>query len=192
MFVIVLLSLLNIAVVAATAGVVRCPLRSVPATDRVPSIVDSETKERLTSVAYSADEIVVIHDFSNAQYYGEVDLGMPPQRFEVIFDTGSSDLWVTSTKCMSVLCAPKDKYDSTKSKTYAANGTVFSIEYGSGPVSGFISSDTLHLSPDLVTVGQELGEVVNVTGLGIPFLLGNEKYLFNILYIVIDQIMVYL
>jgi len=113
---------------------------------------------------------IVINDYENAQYYGEIALGTPEQKFNVIFDTGSSDLWVASSNCDSS-CGRHAEYDSSKSSTYIQNGTVFDIMYGSGPVSGYQSIDNLNFG-GLVVQQQEFAEVTNAAGLGAAYKLG--------------------
>eukprot|EP00299_Pterocystis_sp_00344_P014525 c7202_g1_i1.p1 GENE.c7202_g1_i1~~c7202_g1_i1.p1 ORF type:complete len:400 (+),score=82.33 c7202_g1_i1:35-1201(+) len=116
--------------------------------------------------AVSADP-VVINDYQNAQYYGPVSVG--GQTFEVIFDTGSSNLWVPSSKCSN--CGSHPKYDESKSSTYVANGTKFDIQYGSGPVSGYVSQDSVKVGD--VTVHKQLfAEVTDVSGLGLAYSVG--------------------
>jgi len=66
--------------------------------------------------------------------------------FKVLFDTGSSDLWIPSRlsdpTCISCLTSPQ--YYSSRSSTYKQNGSDFEILYGDGSgVFGFFSSDTV-------------------------------------------------
>ncbi|KAG9459979.1 hypothetical protein H6P81_004487 [Aristolochia fimbriata] len=99
-------------------------------------------------------DVVALKDYLGAQYYGVIGIGTPPQNFTVIFDTGSSNLWVPSSKCyFSIPCYFHSRYKSGKSNSYTAIGDTCSITYGSGSIYGFFSQDSV-LVGDLVVKDQ--------------------------------------
>ncbi|KAJ4749404.1 Saposin-like aspartyl protease family protein [Rhynchospora pubera] len=110
-------------------------------------------------------DIVSLKNYMNAQYFGEIGIGTPAQKFTVIFDTGSSNLWVPSSKCyFSISCYFHSKYSSSKSSTYVENGTSASITYGTGAISGFFSQDSVTVG-DLVVKKQLFIEATKETSL---------------------------
>jgi len=109
---------------------------------------------------------IILNNYEDAQYYGPITIGTPPQTFQVVFDTGSSNLWIPSSKCpiTVVACDKHTKYHSGSSSTYVANGESFNITYGSGSMTGFLSQDTLHMA-GLSILKQIFTEATNLPGI---------------------------
>merc|ERR1719453_474905 len=161
------LTVVGISLCTFGSALVRFPLKKISDKEFVSGFLNNPKEPRYR---YTDSGSIVINDYENSQYYGQISLGTPAQDFEVIFDTGSADLWVASSNCDNS-CRGKAEYDSSESSTYVANGTVFHIEYGSGPVSGYESFDTLDFG-GLTIENQEFAEITDASGLGAAFIAG--------------------
>ena len=112
---------------------------------------------------------------------GKISIGTPGQMFLMDFDTGSSDLWVPSSRCKSS-CGKSsieifysisfrryldefNKYSSSNSSSYISNGKHFSITYGDETsASGFFSIDTVNVS-GIVVRNQTFAECTSLIGM---------------------------
>ena len=99
-----------------------------------------------------------LHNFRNTQYFGNINIGTPPQPFPVIFDTGSANLWVPGIDCFSGGCLAHPRFDRTKSSTFSTSGLPVWIKFGTGRISGTLSQDTVRFH-DLVIRDQAFLQV---------------------------------
>eukprot|EP00455_Lapot_gusevi_P050789 TRINITY_DN744_c0_g1_i2.p1 TRINITY_DN744_c0_g1~~TRINITY_DN744_c0_g1_i2.p1 ORF type:complete len:436 (+),score=163.20 TRINITY_DN744_c0_g1_i2:58-1365(+) len=88
-----------------------------------------------------------LEDIRNTEYIGEVSVGTPPQKFTVLFDTGSSNLWINSKKCPTDGCKSHPAFDRDASSTYKSLKLGMSVRYGSGSVYGSLGQDVFRIGP---------------------------------------------
>jgi len=152
-------------VIATAAGAAAGQVVNVPLTHKPKTMQQVKAAKvarmALRTTVNSTDSIpsLPLTDLQDAEYYGEVDIGSPPQKFQVIYDSGSSNLWVPNKDCDNCKKGTP-RYDSTKSKTFVQDGQKFQLAYGTGSCNGFISKDTVTLA-GLDITGASFGEVTH-------------------------------
>jgi len=94
---------------------------------------------------------------------GTIDVGTPGQEFDVIFDTGSSNLWINSIECVSEACMMHHRFDHERSRTFHSVGMDMSVRFGTGSIDGFLGQDTFTFGP-IKVIGQTFGQITEETG----------------------------
>ncbi|KAI3698146.1 hypothetical protein L6452_31258 [Arctium lappa] len=150
---------------ASTNVYVRIKLKKFHNTNRVVSrsqlSQSLRVRRQINQDGPHGSDTVMLKNYMDSQYYGEIGIGTPPQTFTVVFDTGSSNLWVPSSKCfLSMSCYIHSRYNSLESSTYKRNGKFVALMYGSGLVYGFFSKDDVKVG-DLVIKDQDFTEAIS-------------------------------
>ncbi|XP_060117795.1 pepsin A-like [Heteronotia binoei] len=92
-----------------------------------------------------------LENYMDIEYIGTIEIGTPPQQFVVLFDTGSSNLWVPSVYCSSEACSNHNRFNPQQSSTYQATSESLSVTYGTGSMTGFLAYDTVQVGSIEVT-----------------------------------------
>lgn len=99
----------------------------------------------------------------NANYYGSITMGTPPQKFSVVFDTGAGNLHLPSSKCKDYACLKHSRYvpadsetamqlqnkDSTEPLKPGTPRTLVTVHFGTGTLTGNFVQDTLCVGANL-------------------------------------------
>lgn len=168
-------------------------VRSIPSSSEpsVPVAVEEDRRLRGSSPSdFRKSESEAVNDYLNTQYYAEVKVGTPPQSFEVIYDTGSSNLWIP--KAQSVCTEPftlimpdfhkfppisfttvhKKGLITEESSTFKKTDENMSIRYGSGAVEGKFCTDTVTLAENLEVKNQYFAIVKDCDPMGLAYKMG--------------------
>jgi len=126
-----------------------------------------------------------LHNYQNVQYYADFTIG--GQEVSGIFDTGSFELLVRSSRC-SQCVHPTPPYDHLKSSTYEENGTMTKHVFGSGPCVSMMGYDSVSVGKTLKAEHQAFWEIVDhrisvldtakfaaIVGIGPNFAYGNSE-----------------
>lgn len=88
-------------------------------------------------------------------YFGDVTVGSPPQKFSVVYDTGSGNLIVPSDDCKDTACQKHRRFEQEKSSTFKelnCNGQALdhqhstdklTITFGTGQIGGKCVQDNI-------------------------------------------------
>jgi len=150
--------------VSAADAVISLPLTHKPKT--LSQLRAASQRRASLGLMPQSMPSVSLTDVFDEEYFGEVDIGTPPQKFTVIYDTGSSNLWVPSKACTN--CKKTGSlYDSSASSSYTKNGQSFALQYGTGSCNGFLSQDTVTVGGEAITnfsFGEVTTEAADVFG----------------------------
>ncbi|KAI0351375.1 acid protease [Trametes cingulata] len=83
---------------------------------------------------------------ADSSFYGSIAVGTPAISYNVILDTGSSDLWIAASDGVSTNQDGIPTFDSSASSTFTDLNTSFSINYGSGAARGTLGKDVVQFA----------------------------------------------
>ncbi|KAJ2378690.1 hypothetical protein H4S02_007297, partial [Coemansia sp. RSA 2611] len=101
-----------------------------------------------------SNNTAILTNVKDYYYYGYIGVGNPPQKFSVVFDTGSSNIWVPGEACASDACTEHRRFDHAASTTFQTGAQKIQIQYGTGFIAGDIGADTVQVAGSLVLHNQ--------------------------------------
>lgn len=148
----------------------------------------SSTLSRSSSTSSSAKSIATLASVAaqdiqlDSEYLSSISIGSNNNVLDVVFDTGSADLWMFSTDCVGC-SSGHDFYNPSLSTTFVNTTTPFALKYGDGSTtSGLLAFDTVTVAgapiqaqsidvPHTISASLQSNSMDGIMGLGFPNLM---------------------
>lgn len=108
--------------------------------------VDSAVKPSVSNA------VGIDQDGTDYSYFVEAAFGSEGKKMYMLVDTGASTTWVMGSGCTTSACTKHNTFGPNDSKTYKDTEEGYSVEYGSGEVSGHVVSDSISIAGLEVTM----------------------------------------
>ncbi|XP_057233382.1 pepsin A-like [Malurus melanocephalus] len=145
--------LLLLALVALAQGLqIRVPLRKMKSLRQrlqEQGLLESYLEQHPYNLAakyFPGIAVEPLENYMDDEYFGTISIGTPPQEFTVVFDTGSSNLWVPSIFCSSPACRNHNRFNPAESSTFLSTNDTLFIAYGTGSMTGVLGYDTINVA----------------------------------------------
>lgn len=133
-------------------------------------ISTAEFQRRQSSTGFA-----ITNQGADTSYFGTINIGTPSQSFDVVLDTGSSDLWLAGSQCTQCPTGTPE-FDTSASSSIQTSSDQVQINYGSGSVIGNLAKDTVSMGDftvsdqtmlvvDQMTSGLVDGSIAGIMGL---------------------------
>jgi len=129
------------------------PTRSPAALARQLYHAQNHGGHRALNLYVDPSRPVSLRNYFNRMYTGMVSAGTPSKDYQLVFDTGSADMWLFSENASSQKLNYVQYYDERASSTSKVLTTPWSIQYGKGSASGHLVQD------DVVLAGLKASQV---------------------------------
>ncbi|KAI1136609.1 acid protease [Hypoxylon sp. FL0543] len=129
----------------------KVPSRS---THEDPTLASRDNDYNVVSAANpsASNAVGIDQDGTDYSYFLEANFGSEKKPMYMLVDTGASTTWVMGSGCTSSACSKHNTFGPNDSKTYNDTGDNYSVEYGSGEVSGHVISDSISIGGLEVTM----------------------------------------
>merc|ERR1719456_1243126 len=116
-------------------------------TDLLQTVAYDASRLQGKSYSQMAQTTIGLTNLKDSQYVGRIGVGSNKDPINVVFDSGSTNIWIASMDCKEGSCLKHKRYDQSTSKTFADSRHTLDVTFGTGNLKGRLGTDTFSIGP---------------------------------------------